>query len=151
MSWMGGSGSFESRAKKAFANRGAQKTVSAADACQVPDHDPSLQGFSSRAMALFGSLESKTAASNRPVEAPPGAVVESPARWVVSIDSCAAEAAAELAAKAAADVAAETSISAANAIANSLMHQRDDNDGDEYEDERPPLHTAVMDGNAYDR
>ena len=147
MSWMGATGSFESRVKKEY---GASARVAQAPALldSQQQHDAlrqPLQNFASKAQSLFASLDRKgsCAAGGRAA----GADEEKP--WVVGIDTEAAEAAAEVAAEAAAALAASSANNtvAANTLANSLQSLEEEVDPDE----RPPLHTAVLDDNAYDR
>ena len=149
MSWMGGSGSFESRARKAFGGgpREGADVHPSGDwvASQTNLQDP-LHSFSSRAKALFGGLDSKSSAVT--------AIDSGASSWVVGIDAEAAEAAAQVAGVAAQEAAAATSLIAANTWANTHgLHDHDDSGGADGSnaEQRPPLHTAVLDDNAYDR
>jgi hypothetical protein len=146
MSWMGAAGSFESRAKKEYgASARVAQLIEAEqqhDALRQP-----LQKFASKAQSLFASLDRKgsCAAGGR------AAGADAEKAWVVGIDTEAAEAAAEVAAEAAAALAASSANNtvAANTLANSLQSCMGEEDGEP--DVRPPLHTAVLDDNAYDR
>ena len=149
MSWMGASGSFESRARKAFGGgpREGTDVHPSGDwaASQANLQDP-LHSFSSRAKALFGGLDSKSSAVT--------AIDSGASSWVVGIDAEAAEAAAQVAGVAAQEAAAATSLIAANTWANThVLHDHDDSGGADGSnaEQRPPLHTAVLDDNAYDR
>ena len=146
---MGGSGSFESRARKAFGGgpREGADVHPSGDwvASQTNLQDP-LHSFSSRAKALFGGLDSKSSAVT--------AIDSGASSWVVGIDAEAAEAAAQVAGVAAQEAAAATSLIAANTWANTHgLHDHDDSGGADGSnaEQRPPLHTAVLDDNAYDR
>ena len=139
---MGGSGSFESRARKAFGGgpREGADVHPSGDwvASQTNLQDP-LHSFSSRAKALFGGLDSKSSAVT--------AIDSGASSWVVGIDAEAAEAAAQVAGVAAQEAAAATGVIAANTFANTHgLHDQGSN-----AEQRPPLHTAVLDDNAYDR
>ena len=61
MSWMGGSGSFESRAKRAFGSQQKEKLAGADLLATEADARAALSaplhGFSSRASALFDKLD----------------------------------------------------------------------------------------------
>ena len=146
---MGAAGSFESRAKKEY---GASARLAQAPALldAQKQHDAlsqPLQNFASKAQVLFASLDRKgSCAAGGRAEGP-----DAEKAWVVGIDTEAAEAAAEVAAEAAAALAASSANNtvAANTLANSLQSCIGEEEGEP--DERPPLHTAVLDDNAYDR
>ena len=140
---MGGAGlgakkTFGARAKEAQPHHGLD----------APQHDAlrrPLQSFASKAQSLFASLDAADGGARTGGHAP-GADAAKP--WVVGIDAEAAEAAAEVAAHDAASLAASaTSTVAANTLANALLSM----DQEGVPDERPPLYTAVLDDNAYDR
>ena len=142
MSWMGGAGL---GAKKAFGARA--KEAQPRQGSDAPQHDAlrqPLQSFASKAQSLFATLDADGGAGEGRAA---GADAAKP--WVVGIDAEAAEAAAHaasaLAAAATGTVAANTLANGALASAQGMMDQEGE------PDERPPLHTAVLDDNAYDR